>query len=211
MDRWSWTISLPGLPSMVPAARAFVRAFLDSHPLAGDAELVASEYVTNAIRHTASGQGGAIYVTVAATSLTARIEVTDHGQAVQLGAAAAAAPPARAPLPVRQRDGGAGDDENGRGLLIVDCLATRWGHFGTAGGQVTAWAELGEPSETEPGEPAAQPERAEPEHAAMNLTATALTAPNMTAAPRYCSRPRCLRRYATRAAAAASAASARRG
>ncbi len=153
---------------MVPAARAFVRAFLDSHPLAGDAELVASEYVTNAIRHTASGQGGAIYVTVAATSLTARIEVTDHGQAVQPGAAAAAAPPpARAPLPVRQRDGGAGDDENGRGLLIVDCLATRWGHFGTAGGQVTAWAELGEPSETEPGEPAAQPERAEPEHAAI--------------------------------------------
>jgi anti-sigma regulatory factor (Ser/Thr protein kinase) len=150
---------------MVPAARAFVRAFLDSHPLAGDAEIVASEYVTNAIRHTASGQGGAIYVTVAATALTARIEVTDHGNAAQPGAAAP--PSARAPLPVPHRDGGAGDDENGRGLLIVDCLATHWGHFGTAGGKVTAWAELGEPGESEPGEPAAQPERAEPEHAAM--------------------------------------------
>jgi len=153
---------------MVPAARAFVRAFLDSHPLAGDAELVASEYVTNAIRHTASGQGGAIYVTVAATSLTARIEVTDHGQAAQPGAPAAAAPaPARAPLPVPRRDGGAGDDENGRGLLIVDCLATHWGHFGVAGGQVTAWAELGEPGETGPGEPAGQPERARPQPTGM--------------------------------------------
>jgi anti-sigma regulatory factor (Ser/Thr protein kinase) len=117
---------------MVPAARAFVRAFLDGHPLARDAELIASEYVTNAIRHTASGDGGVIHVTVTATSHTVRIEVTDHGQA-----AATAAP---APRPGAAAD----DDENGRGLLLVDFLATRWGHFGVSGGPVTAWAELGE-------------------------------------------------------------------
>ncbi|HUK69878.1 MAG TPA: ATP-binding protein [Streptosporangiaceae bacterium] len=142
---------------MVQAARAFVRAFLGSHPLAGDAELIASEYVTNAIRHTASGDGGAIDITVAVTARTVRIEVTDHGQAAPPedagtnGTAPAPAPgsgPASVPAP--KPDGAADDDENGRGLLIVDSLATRWGHFGLASGQITAWAELGESSATEP-------------------------------------------------------------
>jgi anti-sigma regulatory factor (Ser/Thr protein kinase) len=157
---------------MVPAARAFVRAFLGGHPLARDAELIASEYVTNAIRHTASGDGGVIHVTVAATPVAVRIEVTDHGQASPSPAAAApdavlAAPgavpaaPGAAPgatvAPSPQRGGSVGEDENGRGLLIVDFLATRWGHYGLAGGQVTAWAELGEAAhgglgEGEPGE-----------------------------------------------------------
>jgi anti-sigma regulatory factor (Ser/Thr protein kinase) len=135
---------------MVPAARTFVRAFLGSHPLAGDAELVASEYVTNAIRHTASGDGGVIHVTVAATPRTVRIEVTDHGRASPDTAAATV--PAVPPAP--KRKGASEDDENGRGLLIVDFLAARWGHFGLSGGQVTAWAELGEP-----GEPEAREER----------------------------------------------------
>jgi anti-sigma regulatory factor (Ser/Thr protein kinase) len=140
---------------MVPAARAFVRAFLSGHPLARDAELIASEYVTNAIRHTASGDGGVVHVTVTATPVAVRIEVTDHGQASR--------PPAAAPgatlAPSPQHGGSVGEDENGRGLLIVDFLATRWGHYGLAAGQVTAWAELGEPAhgdlgEGEPGEEA---------------------------------------------------------
>ncbi len=46
----------------------------------------------------------------------------------------------------------ADDDENGRGLLIVDYLATRWGHFGVSGGPVTAWAELDDPPGGEHGE-----------------------------------------------------------
>ncbi len=132
---------------MVPAARAFVRAFLGSHPLARDAELIASEYVTNAIRHTASGDGGVIHVTVAATSAAVRIEVTDHGRASPSPDAAAAVP-----VPAPQPGAAVGDEENGRGLLIVDFLATRWGHYGLAGGQVTAWAELGDPAEVEAGE-----------------------------------------------------------
>ncbi len=147
MDRWSWTISIPGVPSMVPAARAFVRAFLDRHPLAADAELIASEYVTNAIRHTSSGEGGVIHLTVAATRQAVRIEVTDHGQAASPGAGTGTAVPAVPATPVPQvaRPGAAsGDEENGRGLLIVDYLATRWGHFGVSGGPVTAWAELGD-------------------------------------------------------------------
>ncbi len=133
MDRWSWTISIPGTPSMVPVARSFVRAFLGGHPLAMDAELIASEYVTNAVRHTASGEGGIIHVTVVAAPGGVRIEVTDHGSTGPHGGPAPAPPQA-----------GTWEEENGRGLLIVDFLATRWGHYGLADGQLTAWAELGE-------------------------------------------------------------------
>ncbi len=128
---------------MVPAARAFVRAFLDAHPLATDAELITSEYVTNAIRHTSSGEGGVIHLTVASTPRAVRIEVTDHGRASSSPDAGAGPPPRPA--------GTSGEDENGRGLLIVDYLATRWGHFGVSGGPVTAWAELGDPGGDEPG------------------------------------------------------------
>jgi anti-sigma regulatory factor (Ser/Thr protein kinase) len=138
---------------MVPVARLFVRAFLGSHPHTGDAELIASEYVTNAVRHTASGQGGAIHVTVAATPDGVRIEVTDHGSATSRAAGGELAGESRGAAPGPARPGaGAWEDENGRGLLIVDSLATRWGHYGFGDGQVTAWAELGDPWQAGGGE-----------------------------------------------------------
>jgi anti-sigma regulatory factor (Ser/Thr protein kinase) len=145
VDRWSWTISIPGTPSMVPLARTFVRAFLGGHPLVRDAELIASEYVTNTIRHTASGEGGVVHVTVAATPQSVRIEVTDHGGAVS--------EPTSVPVPCRSVTD---DDESGRGLLIVDFLATRWGHYGVSGGQTTFWAVLGEAAEDAPTEGAGE-------------------------------------------------------
>lgn len=156
MDRCSWTVSIPGTPSMVPVARAFVRAFLGDHPLARDAELVVSEYATNAIRHTASGRGGGVmHVTVAASAHAVRIELAGHGPAESEPGPAASRPVA---APAARREAG-GDDESGRGLLIVDSLATRWGHYGVAGGQSTAWAVLGEagkmPPEMMPGGPGA--------------------------------------------------------
>jgi anti-sigma regulatory factor (Ser/Thr protein kinase) len=138
VDRWSWTISIPGTPSMVPVARSFVRAFLGDHPHAEDAELIASEYVTNAVRHTASGEGGVIHVTVVAAPGAVRIEVTDYGPASDPESGPAPSPPQTG-----TRDG-TWEEENGRGLLIVDCLASRWGHYRLADGQLTAWAELGE-------------------------------------------------------------------
>jgi Histidine kinase-like ATPase domain len=159
---------------MVPVARLFVRAFLGSHPYTGDAELIASEYVTNAVRHTASGQGGAVHVTVVAAPDGVRIEVTDHGSAASPPSGAglagrswaigqAAGPglwgsgfprDAAVPGPHGLPPGPAqpGEDENGRGLLIVDSLATRWGHYGLGDGQVTAWAELGDPWQAGGGE-----------------------------------------------------------
>jgi len=136
MDRWS--ISVPGVPSMVPVARLFVRAFLGDNPLAETAELITSEYATNAIRHTAAGEGGAIQVVVIAGPDLVRIEVTDHAplEAVR------AWPPAPGPVPQVTQAGE--DDESGRGLLLVDAIADRWGHDGVAGHR-TAWAEIRAP------------------------------------------------------------------
>jgi anti-sigma regulatory factor (Ser/Thr protein kinase) len=133
MDRWS--ISVPGVPSMVPVARLFVRAFLAGNPLAENAELITSEYATNAIRHTAAGEGGAIQVAVSAGPGLVRIEVTDHAplEAVR------AEPQPTGPVPQVGRAGE--EDESGRGLLLVDAIADRWGHDGVAGHR-TAWAEI---------------------------------------------------------------------
>ena len=133
MDRWS--ISVPGVPSMVPVARLFVRAFLAGNPLADTAELITSEYATNAIRHTPAGEGGAIEVAVSAGPGLVRIEVTDHAplEAVR--------PQPPAPGPVPQVTQAGEDDESGRGLLLVDAIAHRWGHDGVAGHR-TAWAEI---------------------------------------------------------------------
>jgi anti-sigma regulatory factor (Ser/Thr protein kinase) len=124
---------------MVSVARSFVRAFLGSNPHAQDAELIMSEYVTNAIRYTACASGAIIHISVAATARTVRVEVADPGPPG----------PANPPVPPTAGHGGLmvnGADESGRGFLIVDALATRWGHFGIGGGQLTAWAEFGEPA-----------------------------------------------------------------
>jgi anti-sigma regulatory factor (Ser/Thr protein kinase) len=124
-----WTLPLPATPSMVPVARAFIRAFMNSHPCADDTELITCEYLTNAVRHATPAPGGVIHLTVTTTAGTARVEVTSPSHATAT------------PAP---RDPGQ-DDENGRGLLIVTALATRCGHHRACDGQLTAWAELHTP------------------------------------------------------------------
>jgi serine/threonine-protein kinase RsbW len=149
MDRWS--ISLPGLPSMVPVARLFVRAYLAGNPLAGDAELITSEYASNAIRYSSASEGGTIQVAVGTAPGLVRIEVTDHPP--RPGPSQTPFGPATRPEPGRSRADEQDEvDDSGRGLLIVDALAERWGHDGVVGGWRTAWAEIH-----------AQPEAARPE------------------------------------------------
>ena len=113
-----------------PASVGVVRRRLRAH-LAGLAQdhvenvlLAASELVTNAILH---GEGS-VAVTVWVSRLGVRMEVADNGAATpQLG-----------------RDDNE-EQASGRGLLIVDALATHWGVTPKSRGPgKTVWFEMGE-------------------------------------------------------------------
>lgn len=116
-------LALPGLASMVPVARHAVRELLACSPRVDDAELIVSEYAGNAVLHTRSADGGGrIRIVVECKPGWARLEVYDDGA-----------------LPARR--GAQGDGENGRGLLLVSCVADRWGHDSTPVGSCM-WAEV---------------------------------------------------------------------
>lgn len=90
--------------------------------LADDAELVVTELVTNAVLHGASP----IHLRVRGRRHRVRIEVSDSGQSLPL-------------RPHRRSDG-----MTGRGLEVIESLATSWGMEPTAEGKLV-WAELGRP------------------------------------------------------------------
>lgn len=123
-----WRVSFPGVPAIVAVARQLARATHESSPRLDDIELVTSELVTNAIRHTPSGRAGSLLtLRIRGRAGWTRIEVGD------LGSASWAEPAGRAQT--------AEYEECGRGLLIVNALADRAGHESVAGGQVS-WAEI---------------------------------------------------------------------
>lgn len=120
-----WSQTYPGLTSMVPAIRAYVRGLLNGSPRRDDAELIASEFAGNSIQHTPSGgPGGRLTITVTTRPGWTRIAVTDGGVGEWSRPAPADA---------------LGD--YGRGLLLVDALADKVGHDVDEDGQ-TMWAEL---------------------------------------------------------------------
>ena len=86
-----------------------------------DAQLLVSEVVTNSIKH--SGSDDPIRLRVWARRRGLKVEVADGG----FGFEAA---------PVKD----AGDAEGGRGLLILDTLADRWGT--TRDARARVWFEL---------------------------------------------------------------------
>ena len=85
--------------------------------------LLTSELVTNALRY---GNGGGMCLTVRQTPDALRVEVQDANPAA----------------PELSRNPDAVSDQ-GRGLHLIDCLATRWGHTpsGDPPGK-TVWFEL---------------------------------------------------------------------
>ncbi|WP_116020618.1 ATP-binding protein [Thermomonospora umbrina] len=113
-------LTFEGNQEDVAQARRFVERTLRHHPDRETAVLLTSEFVTNGILH----GSGPVTLVVLETEDGVRIEVTDVGSG--------GAP--------RVRASGA-DAENGRGLFLVDCLASRWDHVRTDGG-LTAWFEL---------------------------------------------------------------------
>ena len=120
-----WRISVPGVPAIAGIARRLIRAALWDSRRLDDIELVASELVTNAIRHTPSGRTGSLLtLRIRGTAGWARVEVGDLGSGSWVE-----------PSPVGE------DDECGRGLVIVNALADLAGQEPAADGQVS-WAEI---------------------------------------------------------------------
>ncbi|MGH3328209.1 MAG: ATP-binding protein [Streptomycetales bacterium] len=120
----SWTRAFPGEPLAVGHARAWLAALLDGGPLTDEAQLVLSELATNAVRHTASREYG----------FTVTVEVGPRGLCLRVTDAGAPEPPV--PTDAGQ------DEESGRGLRIVEALATRWGCEADRDSGCTVWAEL---------------------------------------------------------------------
>jgi anti-sigma regulatory factor (Ser/Thr protein kinase) len=120
------TITLPGVHNSVGHARTFLRDLLPpAHPTLDDLVTVASEAVTNAITHTASGNpGGRVSITLAASHRILILEVADDG--------AGGSRPY-----LREEDG----TESGRGMRIIDALARRWGLREDAS-RTLIWAEF---------------------------------------------------------------------
>ena len=104
------------------AARTFVASTLwalGADRLLDDAALMTSELVTNAVLHARTE----LIVEVILTDEEVRLEVSDNNSRM----------PSRPDCP--------DDATSGRGLLLVEALATNWGAFGRGQGKVV-WATL---------------------------------------------------------------------
>jgi hypothetical protein len=75
-------ITLPGIAAAVPAARRFTAESLTGCPRAGDLVLAVSELASNAVAHSASGEGGTFTIRVRTAPRWARVEVADAGPAL---------------------------------------------------------------------------------------------------------------------------------
>lgn len=121
----SGAVRLPSSPRSVAAARRFSRGLLTEwglDELADDAVLLLSELVTNAIVHVPEGSGE-VRLALSRTPAQLVVQVTDGGGRLPLCGEAGA------------------DSENGRGIWLVEQLATEWGHH-TSGGGKTIWFTL---------------------------------------------------------------------
>jgi len=120
------TGAYPAEPAEVRVARAaladWLAGWLDGWPRADDAVLIASEFATNAVVHSASRHGGVFILRCAAARDRLRLEVEDAG----------------GPWPM-----GPNDDGRPHGFDVVSALAGagNWGIDGDASGRV-AWAWL---------------------------------------------------------------------
>jgi anti-sigma regulatory factor (Ser/Thr protein kinase) len=114
---------LPGTTSAAAQARSFLRSALATWALDGFGEvteLLASELVTNSVVHV----GGPLTLRVCATPERIRVEVDDRD--------------ATEPYVIAVGD----ESEHGRGVVIVDELASRWGSEHRVGGGKTVWFEI---------------------------------------------------------------------
>jgi hypothetical protein len=128
--RWrlASTLELGPLPSAVPCARLHAKHIFrewDLAHVAGDAELIVSELMTNALK--------AVRPLPDIQPITLHLQASDEYLMIQVWDALAAAPTPR-PHAI--------DSETGRGLEIVALLSHRWGFYHPADGGKVVWAAL---------------------------------------------------------------------
>lgn len=131
-DRWQRLFR--GQESELRHVRRWLTGLLPDCPERDDLISVAVELGTNAVQHTASGDGGWFTVEVTCQAGVVRLDVTDEGG------------------PCGPQIGGDPMSDCGRGLVIVRALAESCGVRGDRSGR-TVWAEIA-------WAPAAAPERA---------------------------------------------------
>lgn len=116
---------LPPTPASVPLSRAFARQLMGAWGLAEDtidgAALIVTELVTNAARHSED----ALEVVLELGPEVLRLEVSDTSHR----------------MPVAPSQAVADDATSGRGLLLVEAIASRWG-VESEGLSKLVWAEL---------------------------------------------------------------------
>ena len=124
----SSALELAPLPTAVPCARLHAIHVLHEwglRDLAGDAEMIVSELITNAIdASTLLPERPPVSLWLLVTGKSLVIEVWDHS-----------------PLDLESREADA-DAECGRGLTVVAALADRWGWERTGHHRKVVWAEL---------------------------------------------------------------------
>lgn len=110
-------------PGQVRQARAALAGWLGACPLADDAILIASEFATNSVLHSASRDGGEFTLRAEVHEDYVRIEVEDAGGLWP---------------------GGPREDGRPHGFHVVDAIAgpPNWGLDGDTAGRI-AWAWLG--------------------------------------------------------------------
>ncbi|MFC9973754.1 ATP-binding protein [Spirillospora sp. NPDC127200] len=120
-------VELPGTEAAVPTLRRWVRALLSGRcRQAGDLELIASEYATNALWHSASGlPGGLLRAEIQHDTERVRLTVYDNG-----------------PIGVPRTWPDDQLDEHGRGLMLVAAYADDYGAHRLPDGRHIAWAVL---------------------------------------------------------------------
>ncbi|MEU4897537.1 ATP-binding protein [Streptomyces sp. NPDC044780] len=131
------TQQLPATPRGARLARRLAVRRMEEwgYPPASDASctvaLLVAELASNAVRHgRVPGRDFRLRLACATATRTIRIEVSDAREDRL---------PAIPPTPLTT------DDESGRGLLLVDLLATRWGTAPRVPVGKTVWAECGAP------------------------------------------------------------------
>lgn len=118
-----WWEQFAGEERQLSAVRRWLASLLPDCPARDDVAIIATELASNAIRHTASGQGGSFAVGITLHQRIIRVAVADGGSPGE-------------PQVIDDPD-----QEHGRGLLLVRGLAIRIGMCGNHRSRVV-WADV---------------------------------------------------------------------